>query len=87
MPYLKQHPCFKGIDWDEISKKEYKGLKELVEKYMPDEGQKFYQEEEQKRQSLCNVGGDNGVSFNPLAEENAVVLKGHLCKKNWYGAE
>ena len=33
------------------------------------------------------MGGANGVSFNPLADENAVVLKGHLCKKNWYGAE
>ena len=25
--------------------------------------------------------------FNPLAQENSIVLKGHLCKKNWFMSE
>ena len=31
--------------------------------------------------------GTNGVSFNPLAEESSVVLKGHLLMKNKWGSE
>jgi hypothetical protein len=44
-----------------------------------------YKAEDVKRQSLCNVGGANALNFNPLADENKVVIKGHLCKRNWYG--
>ena len=42
---------------------------------------------ELKRQSLSNVGGSDGLKLNPLASDNSIILKGHLCKKNWYGAE
>jgi len=40
---------------------------------------------ELKRQSLSNVGGSDGLKFKPLANDNSIILKGHLCKKNWYG--
>ena len=36
------------------------------------------------RQSLNNIRG-MGNGFNPLADENAIIFKGNLCKKNWYG--
>ena len=26
-----------------------------------------------------------GMISNPLAQENRVIIKGQLCKKNWYG--
>ena len=42
MPYLKQHPFFQGIDWNEISHKDYTGLRDMVEKNMPDEGKQYY---------------------------------------------
>jgi hypothetical protein len=32
-----------------------------------------------------SVGNVDGMLANPLAHENEVVMRGNLCKKNWYG--
>jgi len=80
---LKTHPFFNGVDFAEVSKHGYSGIKPLVDKVMPT---KFDNQEmnDVDRQSLNNIRG-MGNGFNPLADENAVVFKGNLCKKNWYG--
>lgn len=38
--------------------------------------------EPDNRMSLNNVMNN---PYNPLMKENEVVMKGQLCKKNWYG--
>ena len=78
---LKTHPFFEGVDWTAVSSKEYKGIKQLVLDAIP-EGKSIPQTDIDTRPSLGNVFGMSG---NPLADENAVVLHGNLCKKNWYG--
>ena len=52
---------------------------------MPNEAKEHYMQKTYERESLIKMEGANGVSFNPLAEESSVVLKGHLLKKNKYG--
>ena len=32
-----------------------------------------------------SVGNVDGMASNPLMHENEVVMRGNLCKKNWYG--
>lgn len=82
---LKTHPFFNGVDFTQISKRNYKGLLPIVEKLIPAHLGKLNDAEELKRQSLMNVG--MGMDFNPLFEQNKVILKGNLVKKNWYGSK
>jgi hypothetical protein len=76
---LKTHPFFDGIDFDEVSKKDYKALFEKVASIMPKENPNAGAD---PRFSTTNVAG---MESNPLADENKLMIKGNLCKKNWYG--
>ena len=76
--HLKQHPFFEGVDFAEVSDKSYTGLRAFIDSVKPT---KLEETKEQARHSLMNLDLVN----NPLANENAVVFKGHLCKKNWLG--
>jgi hypothetical protein len=77
---LKTHPFFAGIDFQEVSSKKFKGLRNLVDKIMPTA---FENNDDLARYSV----GQNVMAMknNPIANENAVVLVGNLCKKNWFG--
>ena len=77
---MKQHPFFEGIDFKEVSKKNYKGLFPMVSKLIPKKTE--ISNEPDNRYSVGNV---DGMSSNPLMHENEVVMRGNLCKKNWYG--
>lgn len=77
---MKTHPFFEGIDFTEISKPDYKGLLPIIQKILPELEE--VKKDIDKRISVMNVGA---LDLNQLGIENIVVLKGQLCKRNWYG--
>jgi len=79
---MKTHPFFEGIDFNEVSSREFKTLGPIFNKILPDMQTLKHQEKDSKRISMMNVGAMN---LNDLGVETQVVLKGQLCKKNWYG--
>ena len=79
---LKTHPFFEGIDFEEVSSRQYVGLAEMVKKCIPSQPMFSQPVEPDPRQSLNNVVNN---PLNPLMKENEVVIKGQLCKRNWYG--
>lgn len=77
---MKTHPFFEGIDFTEISSPDYKGLLQHMQKILPEVEE--MKKEAEKRISVMNVGA---LDLNELGIENIVVIKGQLCKRNWYG--
>ena len=75
---MKTHPFFEGVDFKEVSRPEYTGLKELVTTILPRRSEIF---EDISRLSQDSIHGLN----NAIADDNKCVMSGNLCKKNWYG--
>uniref|UniRef100_A0A7S3CM07 Uncharacterized protein n=1 Tax=Strombidium rassoulzadegani TaxID=1082188 RepID=A0A7S3CM07_9SPIT len=79
---LKQHPFFAGVDFSEVSKSTYTGVKSRVVERLRElpgyEENKFdFSNQIVPRESLLTAN-----FCNP--NENKLILKGNLLKQNWY---
>ena len=72
---LKTHPFFNGVDFTQISKRNYKGLLPIVEKLIPAHLGKLNDAEELKRQSLMNVLG----LFHLFPNVESTIFQQKLC--------
>ncbi len=74
---LKTHPFFTGVNFDEVSLPNYTGILPLMQARFAELGVKNDQEEEFKTAELPTMDTQMYA-----IDENKVVLKGNLCKKN-----
>ena len=74
---LKTHPFFTGVNFEEVSLPNYTGILPLMQARFAELGVKNDQEEEFKTAELPTMDTQMYA-----IDENKVVLKGNLCKKN-----
>ena len=92
---LKRHPFFKGVDFEEVSREDFRGCVELVQKIqerVAEEKRKKEEAKKEKEQKLFQMQSDASLDADDLAlsvfdvagSEDNIIIEGSLIKRNWY---
>ena len=88
---LKKHPFFKGVNFEEVSKDDFRGCMPLVDAIkVRVEEQKLaklkLEQQKKEQQDQISSGSFSSISSSQMFEDHGqkILIEGHLIKKNWY---